>query len=211
MDGVPKPTAIVGERGPNQGCHAAHGRGASLRRAAANGCLFHHCPTRPGWGFERNRVSTANIPWLPAPECEGYTWPMIPFPKPRGFWDYALFASIMTPALWLLFRLEASDRVGWRDAVLACGAAVLFVFATILVRRGEKARWIAHPTWRAHLLVSVGVFALIFGAVYADAYPLHRRDITPNRIWHDITFALVLTAGLMWSFRRRFRANRQLL
>ena len=143
-------------------------------------------------------------------EREGYTWPMIPFPKPRGFWDYALFASMMAPALWLLFWVEASDRVGWPDAVLACGAAVLFVFATILARRGEKATWIAHPTWQAYLLVSVGAFALIFGAIYADAYLLHRRDITPKRIWDDITFALILTAGFLWSFQRRFRANRQL-
>ena len=136
---------------------------------------------------------------------------MIPFPKPRGFWDYALFASIMTPALWLLFWLEASDRVGWPDAVLACGTAVLFVFATILARRGEKATWTAHPTWQAYLLVSGGAFALIFGAMYADAYLLHRRDITPKRISDDVILALVLTAGLLWSFRRRFRANRQLL
>lgn len=135
---------------------------------------------------------------------------MIPFPKPRGFWDYALFASAMTAVLWLLFWLEASDRVGWPDAVLACGAAVLFVFATISARRGEKAAWIAHPTWQARLLVSVGAFALTFGAIYADAYLLHREDISPNRIWHDITFALVLTAGFMWSFRGRYRTNRPL-
>jgi uncharacterized membrane protein len=136
---------------------------------------------------------------------------MIPLPKPRGFWDYTLFSSIMTLALWLLFWLEASNRVGWPDAALACGAAVLFVFATILVRRGERATWIAHPTWQAYLLVSVGAFALIFGATYADAYLLHRGDITPNRIWHDITFAIVLTVGFLWSFRGRFRANRPLL
>ena len=29
--------------------------------------------------------------------------PMIPLPKPRGFWDYALFALAMTGALVLLF------------------------------------------------------------------------------------------------------------
>ena len=60
-------------------------------------------------------------------------------------------------------------------------------------------------------LVSVGAFALIFGATYADAYLLHRGDITPNRIWHDIAFAIVLTVGFLWSFRGRFRANRPLL
>lgn len=160
---------------------------------------------RVKWDFRQR-----TFPWLLGREREGYTWPMIPFPKPRGFWDYALFASIMTPVLWLLFWLEASDRVGWPDAGLACGTAVLFVFATILARRGEKATWIAHPTWQAYVLVSIGTLALMFGAIYADAYLLHRRDITPNRIWHDITFALILTAGFLWSFRRRFRANRQL-
>jgi hypothetical protein len=136
---------------------------------------------------------------------------MIPLPKPRGFWDYAIFALIMTATLWLLFWLEASDRVGWPDAMLACGAAVLFVFATILARRREKATWIAHPTWQAWLLVSLGAFALIFAAIYADAYLLHRRDLTPNRIWHDIIFALVLLAGFQGSFRRRFLAKRQQL
>ena len=134
---------------------------------------------------------------------------MIPFPKPRGFWDYALFASMMTPVLWLLFWLEASDRVGWPDAVLACGAGVLFVFATILARRGEKARWIAHPTWHAHLLVSFGAFALTFGAIYADAYLLHRRDLTSNRLRHDIVPAVLMPAAFLWSSRRRFRATRQ--
>lgn len=34
---------------------------------------------------------------------------------PRGFWDYALFALIMTGAILFLFWLEASDGVGRAD------------------------------------------------------------------------------------------------
>jgi hypothetical protein len=111
---------------------------------------------------------------------------MIPLPKLRGFWDYALFALIMTGMLAFLFWLEASDGVGWPDRALACMAAVLFVFATVLARRGEKARWIAQPTWHAYILVCLGTFALMFSAIYADAYLLHRRDLTSNRLRHDI-------------------------
>jgi hypothetical protein len=57
---------------------------------------------------------------------------MIPLPKPRGFWDYALFAFVMAGALVFLFWLEASDGVGWADAAFAFAGAVLFVFATII-------------------------------------------------------------------------------
>jgi uncharacterized membrane protein len=136
---------------------------------------------------------------------------MIPLPKPRGFWDYALFALIMTGVLSFLFWMEASDGVGWSDAALACMAAALFVIATVLARRGEKARWIAHPTWHAYLLVCLGAFALIFGAIYADAYLLHRRDLTSNRLRHDIVPALLGPAAVLWSSRGRFREKRQVL
>jgi mannose/fructose/N-acetylgalactosamine-specific phosphotransferase system component IIC len=132
---------------------------------------------------------------------------MIPLPKPRGFWDYALFALIMTGALLFLFWLEASDGAGWPDAALAGVAATLFVFATILARRGEKARWIAHPTWHAYLLVSLGAFAFI----YADAFLLHRTDLTSNRLRRDIVPAVLLPAAFLWSLRRRFCAKRQVL
>lgn len=128
---------------------------------------------------------------------------MIPFPKPRGFWDYALFALAMSGALIFLFWLEASDRIGWSDAALAFSAAALFVFGTIVARRAEKAKWIAQPTLYAYLLALLGAIVLMFGAVYADAYLLHRKDITSSRVRHDIVVAVVLTAGMLWSFRRR--------
>src|SRR5471030_2908837 len=83
---------------------------------------------------------------------------MIPLPKPRGFWDYALFALVMTSMLMFLFWLEASGAVGWADVALASATAVLFVLAIILARRGEKAKWIAQPNWLAYLLVPVGAF-----------------------------------------------------
>ena len=136
---------------------------------------------------------------------------MIPLPKPRGFWDYALFGLIMTGALAFMFRLNASDGIGWPDAALALAAAVLFVFAAILARRGERATWIVHPTWKVHLLIALGAFVLFFGAIYADTYLLHPRDITSNRHSHDVVIVLVGTAWTVWSSRRRLSAKRQLL
>lgn len=136
---------------------------------------------------------------------------MIPLPKPRGFWDYALFALVMTGALMSLFWSEASDGVGWADAALAFAGAVLFVFATVLARRVEKATWIARPTWHVYVLGTLGAFVLIFGVVYADTYILHRRDITSNRLWHDMELAIVLTAVTAWLSRRRYLARRPLL
>jgi threonine/homoserine efflux transporter RhtA len=135
---------------------------------------------------------------------------MIPLPKPRGFWDYALFASAMTGTLLFLFWLEASDGVGWADVALAFAAGVLFVLAIVLARRGEKAKWITQPTRFAHLLGFLGAIGLMFGVVYADAYLFHRRDIISNRLWSDIVLAVVLTAGMLWRLRRRPPATRQL-
>ena len=128
---------------------------------------------------------------------------MIPLPKPRGFWDYAIFALAMTGLLLFLFWIEASDGVRWADAMLAFAAAVLFVLAVIFVRRGEKAKWIKQPRWYVPLLAVLGTFALMFGAVYADAYLLHGRAITSSRLRHDMVLAVVLTAVMLWSFRRR--------
>jgi hypothetical protein len=134
---------------------------------------------------------------------------MIPLPRPRGFWDYALLALVMTGLLVGLFLSEASDGVGWFDAALAFTAAVLFVFVTVLTRRAEKATWIARPTWLAYLLVALGAFVLTFGAMYADAYILHPRDITSRRLRHDMAFAIVLTPGILWSLRRQLQTRRQ--
>jgi len=136
---------------------------------------------------------------------------MIPLPKPRGFWDYALFALVMTGVLSLLFWLEASNGVGWVDAALAFASAVLLVVCIVLVRRGEKAAWTKQPTWRVYLVTSLGIFTLMFGAIYADAYLFHRRDITARRFWNDVVLAILLTAVMLWSSRKRLRARRQVL
>jgi uncharacterized membrane protein len=130
---------------------------------------------------------------------------MIPLPNPRGFWDYALFALVMNGALLFSFWLEASGGVGWDDAALAFTAAVIFVLVIVLGRRREKATWIAQPTWYAYLLAVLGVFGLMFGTIYADAYLLHRRDITSSRLRHDMVFSVGLTPVMLWSLRRRDR------
>ena len=128
---------------------------------------------------------------------------MIPLPKPRGFGDYALFAFLLFGALMFLFWLEASDRVGWADAVLAAAAAVLFVFAVILARKAERATWIARPTRYLNSLAIFGAVALMFGVMYTDAFLFHRKDISSSRIRHDIVFAAVFTALMQWSSLRR--------
>jgi hypothetical protein len=128
---------------------------------------------------------------------------MIPLPKPRGFRDYGLFVLFMTGLLMLLFWSEASDAVGWIDAALAFAAAVLCVFAIILARRAERATWIARPTRYVNLLAILGGIGLMFGALYADSYVLHRRDITFSRFRHDIVFAGVFTVVMLWSSLKR--------
>jgi len=136
---------------------------------------------------------------------------MIPLPKPRGFGDYTLFGLIMSGALLFLFWLDASDGVRWTDATLAFVAAVLIVSVIIVVRRGEKARWMAQPTRYAHLFAVLGAFGLTFGAMYVDAYLLHRRNITSDRLRDDMVSAVVLTSVMLWSLRRRRTAGRRLL
>jgi uncharacterized membrane protein len=130
--------------------------------------------------------------------------------KPRGFADYGIFALLMTGLLVFLFWVEASNGIGWADAVLAFAAAVLLVFAIILVRRNEKASWIARPSWPVRLLFSLGAFALIFGAIYADAYIFHRDYLTANRLSHDVAFCIAMSVGVTWSLRRQNNARRQL-
>jgi len=122
---------------------------------------------------------------------------MIPPPKPRGFWDYALFALIMTCILMFLFWLEASDAIGWADTAIAFATAVLWVFTVVLARRAKKGTWIPH------LLAVLGVIGMMFGAIYADAYLVHRRDITSSRFRDDAVFGVLLTAITLWSSRRR--------
>ena len=136
---------------------------------------------------------------------------MIPLPKPRGFGDYTLFGLIMSGALLFLFWLDASDGVRWTDATLAFVAAVLIVSVIIVVCRGEKARWMAQPTRYAHLFAVLGAFGLTFGAMYVDAYLLHRRNIPSDRLRDDMVSAVVLTSVMLWSLRRRRTAGRRLL
>ena len=135
---------------------------------------------------------------------------MISLPKPRGLWDYTLFALVLTVALVSLFWLEASDGVGWADGVLALAAAALSVLGIILARRNEKAAWIVRPTWRTRLLISLGAFALLFAAIYLDAYILHRRDLTASRLSRDMAVGIALAVTSSWSLRRRNTPKRQL-
>ena len=128
---------------------------------------------------------------------------MIRLPKPRSFWDYALFALIMAGVLMFLFWWEASDRVGWTDAAFAFAAAVLLVCTVVLVRRGEKATWIAQPTWFAYLLVSLGASGWLLAASFADACLLHRRDITSSRLGNDVVRVALFTPLTLWTLLRR--------
>ena len=135
---------------------------------------------------------------------------MITLPELRGFWGYALFALINTGVLWTLFWLRASDRVGWADAGLAFVLAVLIVLGIIFARR--KAPWIKEPTWRADFIAALVAFTLTFGAMYADAYLLHRRDITARRFRDDVVFFAILSiADMVCSSLRRAHARRQVL
>jgi hypothetical protein len=147
-----------------------------------------------------NHRTASRFPLLNASAILG---PMIPLPKPRGFWDYALFALVMTGLLMFLFWLEAINAVGWADTALAFATAVLFVFAIVLARRAENATWTAQPTRSVYLLAALGAFGMMFGAIYADAYLLHRRDITSSRFRHDAVSGVLLTAVTLWSSRKR--------
>jgi hypothetical protein len=135
---------------------------------------------------------------------------MTRFPKPRGFWDYALFALAVTGGLVVLFSLEASDRVGWADAALASAIAVLSVLVIVLGRRREKARWIAQPTRCVYLVAIFGALVLMFGGAYVDTYFLHRKDITSNQLCRDAAIAIAVAAGSVWPLLRRRRSKRQL-
>jgi threonine/homoserine efflux transporter RhtA len=133
---------------------------------------------------------------------------MSPFPKPRGFWDYALFALALTGALFFLFWMEARDKVSWPDAALAFGAAVLCVLAIILARRNEKARWIAHPTWHFYPLASLGACGLLFGTIYADAYLLHPSEINSSWIRLNTSIVIAMMVVMSLSFLRQYRSKR---
>jgi hypothetical protein len=133
---------------------------------------------------------------------------MFSLPKPRSFWDYALFALMLTGLLVLLFWIEATHGIGWADTVLALAASVLCVLIIVVARRNERAAWIVRPTWQARLLVALGAFLLIFGAVYADGYILHRIDITANRFRQDVVLCVAMATAMFLSLRRRNTASR---
>ena len=128
---------------------------------------------------------------------------MLAFPKPRGFWDYALFAFLLTGLLLSLFWLEASDGIRWGDATLALGVAILSVVAIVLSRRLEKAKWIRQPTWLVYLLATLGTIAVMFGAAYADAYLLHRGKVNSGELSDNLLYAVIFTAVMLWSSRKR--------
>ena len=133
---------------------------------------------------------------------------MIPLPKPRGFWDYELFALMLTGLLVLLFWVEASNGVGWADAALAFGAAELCVLTIVFSRRNEKAAWIVRSSWQANPLVTLGSVLLMFAVLYADAYILHRKDMTTARIRHDMILAIALPIAMLLPLRRRHTGSR---
>lgn len=130
-------------------------------------------------------------------------------PNPRGFWDYSLFALMMTGGLLLLFRVKTSNGIGWADVAIAFGSAVVLVVAIILARRNEKATWIKQPTWRVRLAATAGALTLMFGAVYADAYLLHRENISASGFWKDLMICIPVIASVFWTFRKRPTALRR--
>jgi len=134
---------------------------------------------------------------------------MITLPELRGFWGYALFALIFTGILSAMFWLRASDRVGWADAGLAFALVVLIALGSTFARR--KAPWIKEPTWRADFIAALVAFTLTFGALYADAYLLHRRDITARRFWDDVALFAILLIARMMSLLWQAHARRQVL
>jgi drug/metabolite transporter (DMT)-like permease len=128
---------------------------------------------------------------------------MIPLPEPRGFWDYGLFALLLTGGLVFLLGLRVNGRVRWADIAFAITAAVLFVLATILARQGEKAVWIVRPTWRMYLLLTLGALLLVYGAIFADLVIFHPRDVSISRIETLVVAGIMTLATSLWSLGRR--------
>ena len=135
--------------------------------------------------------------------------PLITLPQPRGFWDYALFASATTGFLIFLFWLEATDGFRWADVVFAIAAAALFVVAIVLARKAEKAEWISQRRKSTQLLFLLGILGFWFGSVHVDAYLFHRTGITLARALHDVVLAFVCIAVTMWSWRSLPPTSRQ--
>jgi hypothetical protein len=104
-----------------------------------------------------------------------------------------------------VFWVEASDRVGWGDAALAFGGAVLFVMALLCVGSlSNKAAWVDHPTWKTKLLFGLAGVLLGLGLLYADSYFLHPQDLTVTRFRHDILLgAVALACAALFSELRK--------
>ena len=115
----------------------------------------------------------------------------------------------MTGLLLFLFWVEASGEIGWADAALALSASALLVLAIILARRNEKAAWIARPPQWIIPLGTLGALILTFGAIYADQYLLHRKDITADRLQLHLIIALVIISVSSVRLLKRKVAPRQ--
>lgn len=134
---------------------------------------------------------------------------MIPLPRPRSFWDYALFALMLMGLLVLLLWVEADYRVGWTDAVFALVTAFLCVSAiSILARSTEATKKIVQSTWQAKLSLVLGTVLLIFGFLYADVYFIHHIKITASRLRHDLVLVIALSVTVLLSFRSGIAAVR---
>lgn len=134
---------------------------------------------------------------------------MGPLLQPRGFWDYAIFAVLLWVFLLGLFWSEASDAIGWGDALLALIAAPLGVFLIILARGAEKAAWIARPTLFTYVCAALGANAYILGTLYVDAFVFHQKDINFNRFAHLAAVAFVGAAFVLWKLRLGPPARKQ--
>lgn len=132
---------------------------------------------------------------------------MVALPKPRGLWDYVLGAVLMSGLFLLLFWIDATRGIGSADAALAVAAGILFAGFVILTRRDEKAAWLRRTTIVEYALGCFAAFSFIFGFTYTDAYFLQHEKITRSRLWHDLLFAVLLSALLGWNSRERFRKH----
>lgn len=135
---------------------------------------------------------------------------MIRFPKPRGFWDYALFALFVTGLLLLVFWSSSTYHIDWFDAAFALVIAIFLALGIVFGRRREKAEWIKHPSWRTSFIACFATCAFLLAAEYAHAYFLHRTTIATGQLRHDLIFIVVLSAALPWWLRRRSQAPSQM-
>jgi hypothetical protein len=93
----------------------------------------------------------------------------------RGYWFIALVdpgdvpapsgaAASAPPAALPRHPRLTKSHARPSDASFAFATTVLGVLAIVLVRRGERAIWIAQPTRATHLMAALGALGLVFGA-----------------------------------------------